>query len=219
MAVVQVMMEMSAEAARGIAAGTMVRHGGVIYNTTGGIVEHLVDAVRPNDVKEAAASAAKASKSTFSNITKNLKNPTILITIGLGTIVVGGVIYYFTDKNKKKSEQDRLPEIPKYVVDYNDSVVAYLDAIRNGDVSLDRINCFIENIDALKANEKITFEFAKDNSETLVNYVYAYTKKLAEANAFEPVGLEEATSLSADNTLTYLRRYLEIQKQIFEEAA
>jgi len=219
MAVVQVVMEMSAEAALGIAAGTMVRHGGVIYNTTGGIVEHLADAAVSNIPKEMPVPVAQTSESVVSTIAKHLKNPKVLIAIGLGAVLVGGVIYYVTEKSKKKSKREIAHEAPKCVADYNDAVVAYLDAINSGNVSLDKIYCLIKSVETLRENKDITIDFAQDKSETLVNYVYDYTKKLAEANSFELIDLEKASSISADNTLNYLRLYLEIQKQIFEEAA
>lgn len=220
MAAIQVFMEISETAALGLEAGTMIRHGGVIYNAVGGgIVEHLKDVAPPSEVKEVAVSAAQSTKSAFTNITKNLKNPMVLIAIGLGAIAVGGVIYYVTDKNKKKDKQSLLPEVPKCVVDYNEAVISYLDAIRNGNVSLHNINAIIENIDIMKSDDNIKFDYSKENSETLLGYVYEYTEKLAKANSFEPVGLEKPNSYSADETLKYFRSCLEIQKQIFEEAA
>jgi ribosomal 50S subunit-recycling heat shock protein len=218
MAPVQVVMEMSAEAVFGIATGTMVRHGGAVYHAKGGIFEHLKDAVVPTAAKEMPVPAAQASESIVSTVAKHLKNPKVIIVIGLGAVLLGGMIYV-KDKNKKKAKQEVALEKPKCVADYNDSVVAYLDAINSGNVSLDKINSVIKNVDTLKENKEITIEFAQDKSETLVNYVYDYTKKLAEANSYELIDFEKATSISADNTLTYLRHYLEIQKQIFEEAA
>jgi hypothetical protein len=219
MAVVQVVMEMSKEAALGIAAGTMVRHGGVVYNATGGIVEHLADAVIKNTTKEAVAPAAKASTSVFSSVAKHLKDPKVLIAIGLGAVLVGGVIYYVRDKSKKNNKQESISEIPKCVVDYNDSVLAYLDAISIGSVSLDKIDCVIKSVNALRENKEVTIDFAKDKSETLINYIFDYTAKLAEANSFELVDFEKMPSTTAENTLTYLHRYLQIQKEIFEKAA
>lgn len=219
MAVVQVVMEMSAEAALGIAAGTMVRHGGVIYHATGGIVEHLADAAVSTASKEMSVPVAQATESVFSNVVKHLKNPKVLFAIGLGAVLAGGVIYYVKDKSKKKNEQASAPEIPKCVLDYNDSMVDYLEAINNGNVSLNKLNCVIRNIDALRENKEISIDFAQEKSETLANYVYGYTRKLAEANNFELVDFEAMTSVSADSTLVYLRHCLEIQKKIFEKAA
>lgn len=217
MPVMQVVMEMSEEAAFGIATGTKVRHGGAVYHATGGIFEHLVDAVVPTAAKEMPVPAAQASKSIVSIVTKHLKNPKVIIVIGIG-VLLGGIIYA-KGKNKKKAKQEVALEKPKCVADYNDSVVAYLDAINSGNVSLDKINCVIKNVDTLKENKEITIDFAQDKSETLVNYVYDYTKKLAEVNSYELIDFEKATSISADNTLTFLRHYLEIQKQIFEKVA
>ena len=73
MPIVQVAMEMSAEAALGIADGTMVRHGGVIYWATGGIVEHLTDATISKGVREMSVPAAKTSETALSTVAKHLK--------------------------------------------------------------------------------------------------------------------------------------------------
>lgn len=219
MAVVQVMMEMSAEAALGIAAGTMVRHGGVIYNVTGGIVEHLVDATVSTVANEMPVGVAKASESFFSTVTKHLKNPKVLVAIGLGAVVVGGAIYYIKDKHKGKNNQGDELEIQKCIADYNDSLIAYLEAIDNGNVSLEIINGVIKCVGYLSENKEITVDFAQDKSETLINFVFNYTEKLAEANLYELIDFEELTSISAENTLSYLSYCLEIQKDIFEKAA
>ncbi|MBY3618595.1 hypothetical protein HGO21_03450 [Acinetobacter sp. CUI P1] len=218
MPVIQVPLKMSEEAAFGIATGTKVRHGGTVYHSTGGIFEHLVDAVFSTAAKEMPVPAAQASESIFSTVTKQLKNPKVIIVTGLGSVLLGGMIYV-KDKNKKKAKQEVAFEKPKCVADYSDSVVAYLDAINSGNVSLDKINCVIKNVNTIKENKEITMDFAQDKSETLINYVYDYTKKLAEANSYELIDFEKVTSISADTTLTFLRHYLEIQKQIFEEAA
>lgn len=218
MAVKQVFMEMSEEAALGIAAGTMVRHGGAVYHKTGGIYQHLTDAVFSTAAKEKPVHEAQASESIVSTVAKHLKNPKVFIPIGFVAVVGIGAVGLF-GKKKKKAKQEVALEKPKCVADYNDSVVAYLDAINSGNVSLDKINCVIKNVDTLKESKEITIDFAHDKSETLVNFVYDYTKKLADANSYELIDFEKATSISADYTLTYLRHYLEIQKQIFEEAA
>ena len=219
MPIVQVAMEMSVEAALGIAAGTMIRHGGVVYNATGGIVEHLTDAAISTAAKEMPIPIAQASESIVSSVAKHLKNPKVLVAIGLGAVLVGGVIYYVIDKNKKKNKQEVVPELPKCVVDYNESVIAYLNSISNGDVSLDKIDCVIKCVDALQGNKDVTIDFAQENSETLVNYVHDYTEKLAEANSFELVDFKKSTAFSAEDTLDYFRNCLEIQREIFVKAA
>lgn len=217
--VVQVTMQMSADAALGIANGTMVRYGGVVYNVTGGIVEHLIDSILPEAENEVSAVAAKASNSIRFTLVKHISNPKALITIGVGTVILSGIGIVFYIKSKNKSNSTDNSQTPKCIADYNDSVVAYLDAIDNGNVSLDNIKSVIKSIDKLNESNDITIGFAHEKSETLINFVYDYTKKLAEVNSFELINFEKSTSISAYDTLGSLRQYLEIQTQIFEEVA
>ncbi len=72
MEIIQVAMKMSDEAARGIADGTMVRHGGVVYRTTGGIVEHLDDVIVSTVAKEKPVD--QASGSIISSVANHLGN-------------------------------------------------------------------------------------------------------------------------------------------------
>ncbi len=209
MAVMQVVMKMSEKAALGIATGTMVRHGGVVYHKKGGIVEHLTD----------ATVSTVANESVISTVAKLLKSSKILIAIGLGAVLVGGMVYFVKDKKNKKNEQQTMPKMSKCIANYNDSVVAYLDAINRGNVNLDKINCVLTNITLLRESSEITIDFAQEKSEILVNHVYEYTKKLANANSVEHMKFEKPTSFSTDNTLLYLSHYLDIQKKIFEDAA
>ncbi len=134
-------------------------------------------------------------------------------------LLAGGVVCYVKGKNKKNTKNNVEIELHKCIAGYNDSVVAYLDAINNGNVSLDKINCVIRSIDTLRENKEITIDFAQEKSETLVNYVYDYTRKLAEANSFELIDLKKSNPCSVDNTLIDLRLFLETQKNIFEKAA
>ena len=217
MAVIQVPMEISADAFAGLLDGTLKRHGGVIYKSTGGVFEHLKDTVI-NKISEEVIE--QGSETFVSNITKHLKNPKIIVAIGLGAVMVGGVTYYFTKKNKKDKENITV-DVPECVMDYNASLCAYLETISNGTLKLDTIDCVIENIENIKecySNNEIDINFTEEKSKTLLNFVYDYTNKLAEANSFETNKVEKPVFISGEDTLDCLRVNLEIQKQIFEKA-
>ena len=77
-------------------------------------------------------------------------------------------------------------------------------------------------MDALKENADsgtISLELSVEESDKLVRLIADYTNKLADANSFEPHGLDDADTDSADGVIVDIRRYLEAQGQIFDEVA
>ncbi|MGB7606725.1 MAG: hypothetical protein WBL93_14740 [Lutisporaceae bacterium] len=205
MAVIQTSFEISEEAVAGLLSGDLIRHGGVVYLATGGIFEHLKDISLPE------VSKAKGVNYKY-------------LAIGLGVVVVVtavavGTIQFIKSKRNKESV---IPEIPKCIDDYNFSLCKYLEAVRNGNLDLDIINRLIADLDFIRKNydsNKIIIEFSVEQLQTLLNLIFDYTKNLAEANTFEFGEKKELEFVSADSTIIYLRRYMEIQKQIFESVA
>lgn len=114
-------------------------------------------------------------------------------------------------RKNRKSKQITAPDMSKCVEDYNSSLCAYLEAVRNGKLDIDTITCLMSNLDDIKENYdsgKITIDFSTEQLDTLVNLVFDYTRKLAEANSVEINELKKPVSASADNTIIDLRRYL-----------
>ncbi|GAA0436563.1 hypothetical protein Acor_84450 [Acrocarpospora corrugata] len=116
--------------------------------------------------------------------------------------------------------------MPNCVEKFNASLGAYLEAVRNGCLDADVLDRLISDLDALKEESdggRIIVGFSADQLDTLVNHVADYTRKLAESNQIELSELQESTSHSEDNspsqTIIDLRRYLGVQKQIFNRAA
>ena len=75
-------------------------------------------------------------------------------------------------------------------------------------------------MDVLKENAdsgSISLELSLEESDKLVRLIADYTNKLADANSVELSGLGEDTD-SAD-VIVDMRRYLEAQRQIFDESA
>jgi UPF0288 family protein (methanogenesis marker protein 3) len=99
---------------------------------------------------------------------------------------------------------------------------AYLEAVRKGRLDAGIVGQLISDLDAVKAHsnsDSITVDFSPEQSETLVNLVVDYTRKLAEANSVELNELQEQTPDSENDAVVYLRRHLEVQRQIFTGAA
>ncbi|EHQ91690.1 hypothetical protein [Desulfosporosinus youngiae] len=210
MAIIQPAFEISEQAMAGLLSGDLVRHGGVIYNATGGIFEHLKDVSLPETESGALVKAVKILK----------KPQTILIGLGAVAVGVGIALYAHSKSKQKRSEHGTEIQAPKWVETYNASLCAYLDAIRNGNMSIDIIARLMAELDEMKINSdsrNVTIQFSIEQFDTLVNLVFDYTRKLAEANSVEFNISREP--VSSENAIVDLQCYLEIQKQIFENAA
>ncbi|WP_155342288.1 hypothetical protein [Acrocarpospora corrugata] len=194
--------------------GELVRIGSVVRDLAGRIFTHLPEVPRPVDTQEGA----------LRGIAKALTNPKS-IAIGLGVVAVvatAGCVGFWAGKRKQGTE----PEMPNCVEKFNASLGAYLEAVRNGCLDADVLDRLISDLDALKEESdggRIIVGFSADQLDTLVNHVADYTRKLAESNQIELSELQESTSHSEDNspsqTIIDLRRYLGVQKQIFNRAA
>jgi len=230
--IIQVALKMSDKALIGLLSGTMERHGGVIREAkSGAIVEHLIEVALPtveeitpnildkakSAVAELFATRGKAVAVVLAGV--GAKKFMIIGAIGLGVAVITGGVYTYLKFRSKKKKIMAQEAMEKCVADYNDSMREYLERIQVGNVNLDSIGCTIEKIDALRENKEIAISFDPDLSEALVNHIFDYTDKFAEANSHELIDFRKLGPTSSDETLIYLRRCLEIQKGIFMKAA
>ena len=210
MPVIQVPMEISETTYAGLLAGVYERTGGVVRNH-GKIVEHLKDAlISEQDYGAGELRIAEVLK----------KNKYIAIGLGVVTVVVGGILFYAI-KSRKNKKSAKI-KMPKCVVDFNNSLFAYLEAVREGNLDMDAITGLISDLDEIKKNQdsgNINIDFSTEQLNTLINLIFDYTRKLAEANSVKLSGLEQPVSVSADNIIVNLQHYLKVQKQIFEKVA
>ncbi len=139
-----------------------------------------------------------------------------VVIAGLATLAVGMATAAITIARKRKQT------LPQCVKKYNDSLRAYLEAVRNQNLDADLIDRLIVDLDAVKAyseDGKITVDFSTAQSETLVQVVIDYTWQLAQVNSIDLDESPESTSTSGDAPVVDLRRYLELQRRIFNDAA
>lgn len=205
MPVIQPVFEISDKAMAGLLNDELIRHGGVIYHKTGGIFEHLKDVSAPEIPK------AKVLSNKY-------------LAIGLGVVLVtasavGVIKLYNSNKARKKNVGS---ETHKCVEGYNDSLCAYLEAVHKGKLDVNTINRLVSDLDYLKENYnsgKLNIEFSVEQLDTLINLVFDYTRKLAEANSVDMSDVKEPVTASVDSTIIDFRRYLEVQKQIFEKVS
>ncbi len=108
---------------------------------------------------------------------------------------------------------------PKVLTEFRAALKTYIDAIRNGNMDIDKINALIEALEALKQHkdyDKISIQLSAEDLEVLVGRIYDYTIKLAADNA---VDLSDDELNLNNGAIINLQSYLKAQKRIFEAAA
>ncbi|MFI6098149.1 hypothetical protein ACIA8G_21525 [Lentzea sp. NPDC051213] len=188
----------------GLLTGDLIRCGGVVRNTAGRLVTHLKEISAPKPNEDAVEAAAWM-----------LKKPVVIA--GLVTLAVVGTATAAVAIVRKRKRA-----LPECVKNYNDSLRAYLEAVRNQSLDAEIIDRLIADLGAVKAyseNGNITVDFSTEQSETLVQVVIDYTRQLAQANSIDLDESPESTPTSTDAPVVDLRRYLEVQRRIFNDAA
>jgi hypothetical protein len=209
-AIIQVPLEIPDEIYVRVLSGEYVRLGGVIRDHGGHLVKLLDDAP---PILDDAQEAAKAG------IAKVLNNRTV-VGIALGVVVVaataGGAAY----RARRETKAGEL-QLPTCIESYSDSLAAYLEAARQGNLDVGVIERLIADLDAVKANSvegTIPIEFSVEQAELLVEVVARHTRTLAEANSCELNDLPEPADAQSA-TIIELRPYLEAQRDFFSHAA
>ncbi len=211
MPVVQITYDVPLDIAKGLTTGELSMLGTAAVRNSKHITAHIREVSRTiSDGDEPVAAA----------IAKSAKNPKFVI-IGLGVVAVaavgGGVAVWARSRKKQPALE---AETPECVLNYNASLAAYLEAIGSASLDSDLVERLITDLDVLKENAdsgSISLELSLEESDKLVRLIADYTNKLADANSVELSGLGEDTD-SAD-VIVDMRRYLEAQRQIFDESA
>lgn len=160
------------------------------------------------------SSAPQANSSTGENTVVQFAKKNKYFIIGTVIAAIAAGVIYVVVKNKKNKEE----QIPKCVVDFNESFAEYVDLIKIGAVSerkIDKVMIALEEIKRNQEKETITITFSVENISLLLGMVRDYTMKFAEANSFE---IQEEDIKEYDE-IDGLQHYLKIQKQIFEKCA
>ena len=203
MSVTQVAFDIPPLIQQGLLNGTLVRYGGVVRDTAGHIVTHLKEIPVPK------ADSALKKMGTF--IKKN-KNPIIIITVSAIALTVAGISYVVI-KNKNQKEE----KIPTCVVSFNEAFTKYVTEIKERNLSESTLDTLLNSIDDIKQTEKsrsITITIPIDNAEVLIGMLKSYTEKLAAANNY----IYE-TDADSTNEMEQIKRFLTIQKEIFQHCA
>jgi len=197
--IIQPTLDIPPDIEAGLKSGSLIRYGGVVRDRMGNIVKHLKEVPSP----------AK-SQGAVGHVAASVKRP-CAIAVGVTAMIA-----------TRKREETGKPEVPECVETYDASLRVYLEAVREGSLDAGIIGQLISDLDAVKAysdNGNIAIDFSAGQSETLVNLVVDYTRKLAEENSVELGELQGRASASENDAVVDLRRHLEVQRQIFTGAA
>lgn len=187
MAIVQDSYNISQDTELKISAGEYKRHGSVVRNNKGQIIEHL----RPISKTELILRYA-------------WDNREIIIKGCKVSLVIASA--YMESKKKQETSVD---------VEFKEALKVYLCAIRGGALTRELIINVMGSLSELVMHpnfEKTTITLTFEE----LNSIFEYTKKIAEDNAIEFISLEKDTPLHYENPIIPLQYYLDTQKSILE---
>lgn len=206
MAVVQDSFFIPEDIAIGLVTGLYQRNGSVIRYAEGlrkgQIVKHLDPAnLKTEQVKSFIVKG-------FSLAQQHKKGAIIAVAsvmvLGMGAVVM----------------KTREPEV---LTKFRESFRIYIDAIRTGNMDINKINNLMDCLEILREHKdyaKINIRLTAEDLRVLVGHIYNYTIKLARDNNVE-LSDKELNSSDKGNgdTIIALENYLKIQKRIFSEVA
>lgn len=206
MAIAQDAFYIPDDIATGLATGLYRRIGSVVRYAVGPNKGQIVKHLQPIDLKAAEQAQGLGAKAL--QFVQHHKKEVGVAAIGAAVVGVGIWGY-----NKWKNHE------PKVLTEFRAALKTYIDAIRNGNMDIDKINGLMEALEALKKHkdyEKISIQLSAEDLEVLVGRIYDYTIKLAADNA---VDLSDDELNLNNGAIINLQSYLKAQKRIFEAAA
>ena len=135
-----------------------------------------------------------------------------LIVVG-GIVIVGGAVIgtvsHFTQKEKRTAKKH-----------LGESFQAYIDAARDGEITVELVDALISDLDTvskLYKDDSIPLNLSAKQISDLLSSIYDYTKRMAEANSINSNTIH-APKVFRKNTVNDLQNYLHIQKEILSAA-
>ncbi len=206
MAIVQDAFFIPDDIATGLATGIYRRIGSVVRYAVGPNKGQIVKHLKPIDLKAAEQAQGLGAKA-LQFVQQHKKGVTI--TVVCAAAIGAGWWGYTQWKNHE----------PKVLTDFRVALKKYVDAIRNGNMDIGKINALVIALEALKQHkhyDKISIQLTAEDLEVLVGRIYEYTVKLAEDNHVE---LDDTEKCLNKGVIIDLESYLKTQRRIFKVAA
>lgn len=131
-----------------------------------------------------------------------------------GFLIIGGAaagfVGFLTTKKKRKASQK-----------LGKSFDAYIEAAKEGSITIDLLDALIADLDAyakFNKDDTIPLNLTAKQLSAWFHSIYDFTKRIAQANNVNTQNLK-APKLFKKNTVADLRNYLDFQKNIIENAA
>ncbi len=212
MPVVQITYDVPLSIAKGLTTGELRTLGTAAIRDSTGITAHI---------REVSRTVSQGDQVLGANIAKSLKDPR-MVAVGLGVVAVvaaaGGGVGWITGKRKTAVES----AASELAADFNSALSSYLTAVNQGTVDNRQIEVLMTALDSMTevAQEgAVAVEMSNKEWGALVAAIADYTRQLADANSVELHAAEVATPEPEDSSIIDLRRYLDVQRQIFKGAA
>lgn len=202
MAIVQERYYLPEDLATGIAIGIYRRCGSVVRYAKGAKRGQIVKHLKPIDSK-VVEQTERFSTKALQFIQHHQKG----VVLSSGLFILGMGVWSY---NRWKNQE------PKVFKDFRETLNIYIDAIRHGNMDVNKINSLLNALEVLKKHkdyEIISMQLTEENFEVLVGRIYDYTIKLAVDNK---VSLFNDEMDIRSDAITRLQSYLKTQKRIFE---
>lgn len=205
MAIVQDAFYIPDDIATGLATGLYRRIGGVVRYAKGPNKGQFVKFLDPIDLKSEEQAQGLGTKAI--EFVANHKKGVGIAAIGVA--IVGASVWGYTAWRNHE---------PKVLTEFRAALKAYIEAIRIGDMSVEKIDSLMATLEELKMHknyDKISIQLTTEELEVLVGRIYDYTIKLAADN---DVDLSDEELNLNDGAIINLQSYLKAQKKIFDVA-
>lgn len=178
--IIQPSIEIPDKYLQGLMTGKYIRQGSVIRNQQGELVKFLKEVPKNDNTANTAISSYKLKNSLIG----------IGVIVGVSTLALG--VYTAYQKYRKKKQDENQQNVISN--GFNTSLNNYINAIKEGNLSLDILEDFIWNINFIKKNsenKEIEITISIQQLEELVNLIYSYTIKLAEINNIDYTSIKK----------------------------
>ena len=192
--------------ATGLATGLYRRIGSVVRYAIGPNKGQIVKHLKPIDLKAAEQAQGLGAKALqFAQQHKKGITITVICAAAVGAGWWGYTQWKYHE--------------PQVLTNFRVALKSYIEAIRNGNMDISKINALMKELEALKQHkhyEKISIQLAAEDLEVLVGRIHEYTIKLAADNNVELTDEEKRLNKGA---ILSLESYLKTQQRIFKAAA